>query len=79
MLTPSQITEVEAIYICRNYNTINDDLFAFCIEHFYKHNLYQFIYLKWLLLRWPLIRKHQHQMPKRIVSIRNHLPDSTFK
>ena len=75
MLTPKQITEIEAIYICRNYNTLNDNLFAVFIEHFYDTNLEQFIYLKWLLTRWPLLRKHTHHMPTRIV----YLPGSSFK
>ena len=79
MLTPKQITEIEAIYICRNYNTINDNLFAVFIEHFYETNLEQFIYLKWLLTRWPLLRKHTHHMPARIVYLHNHLPCNCFK
>ena len=76
MLSPSQITEVEAIYICRNYSTITDDLFAVLIEHFYDTNLEQFIYLKWLIQRWTLLRKNKHQMPTRIIRIYNHLPST---
>jgi hypothetical protein len=79
MLTQKQITEVEGVYIAINSYGISPELYIAFIEHFYKHNLYQFIYLKWLLHRWPLIRKHQHQMPKRIVYIRHHLPDSVLK
>ena len=79
MLTPKQITEIEAIYICRNYNTINDNLFVVFIEHFYDTNLEQFIYLKWLLTRWPLLRKDKNQIPTRIVYIYNHLPGNSFK
>jgi hypothetical protein len=69
MLSPRQITEVEAIYICRNYNTISDNLYAVFIEHFYDTNLEQFIYLRWLIQRWTLLRKNQHQMPTRIVQL----------
>ncbi len=65
MLTPRQITEVEAIYICRNFNTINDDLLVVFIERFYDTNLEQFMYLKWLCTRWPLLRKHINQLPTR--------------
>jgi hypothetical protein len=79
VLTPKQITEVETIYICRNYNTINDDLFVVFIEHFYDANLEPFMDFKWLLNRWPLLRKHKNQMPTRIVYIYNHLPSSSFK
>ena len=79
MLTPKQITEAEAVYICRNFNTINDDIFVLLMKRFYETNLEQFIYLKWLLNRWPLLRKHKHQMPIRIVHIYNHLPNSFFK
>ena len=66
MLTSRQITEVEAIYICRNFNTINDDVFAIIIERFYDTNLEQFMYLKWLCTRWPYLRKHINQLPKRL-------------
>jgi hypothetical protein len=69
MLNPKQITEVEAIYICRNYNTLTDDLFAVLIEHFHDTNVEQFIYLRWLLHRWTLLRKHIHHLPTRIVYI----------
>ena len=71
MLSPSQITEVEAIYICKIYERITDDLYAVCIEHFYDTNLEQFIYLKWLIQRWTLLRKNQHQMPTRIIRLQN--------
>ena len=64
MLTQKQITEVEAIFIARDYNCISDELFVNSIEQFYKINLYQFIYLKWLITRWAIIRKHRYQMPK---------------
>ena len=79
MLTPKQITEVEAIYICRNYSTITDDLYVICIEHFYDANLEQFMYLKWLINRWPLLRKNKNHMPTRILYIYNLLPSSSFK
>ncbi len=79
MLTQKQITEVEGGYIAITSCGISHELRIAFIEHFYKHNLYQFVYLKWLLHRWPLIRNHEHQMPKRIVFIRRHLPDSAFK
>jgi hypothetical protein len=79
MLTLNQITEVEAIYICRNNNTIKDDLYVAFIEHLYKNNLEQFIYLKWLLQRWPLLRKHHRHLPKRIIHLDKHLPSSSFK
>jgi hypothetical protein len=75
MLTPKQITEIEAVYICRNFNTISDDIFVLLIERFYDINLEQFIYLKWLLTRWPLLRKHKNHMPARIV----YLPCNGFK
>jgi hypothetical protein len=45
MLSPRQITEVEAIYICRNYDTISDNLYGVLIEHFDDTNLEQFIYI----------------------------------
>ena len=79
MLTQNQITEVEGVYIAITSCGISHELCIAFIEHFYKHNLYQFIYLKWLLHRWPLIRKHNRQMPKRIVCIQHHLPDSVLK
>ena len=79
MLTPKQITEVEAVYICRNFNTINDDIFVLLMKRFYETNLEQFIYLWWLLTRWPLLRKHTHHMPTRIVYLYNLLPGSSFK
>ena len=44
MLTQKPIPEVEAIYIARNFRTINDKLMVFFIEHFYATNLEQFIY-----------------------------------
>ncbi len=68
MLTQKQITEVEAVYIARNFRTINDKLFVFFIEHFYATNLEQFIYFKWLMSRWVFLRKHLNHMPTRIVS-----------
>ena len=69
MLTQKQITEVEAIFIARDYNCISDDIFVNSIEHFYKINLYQFMYLKWLITRWTIIRKQRYQMPTRILYI----------
>ena len=79
MLTQKQITEVEGVYIATTSCGISHELCIAFIEHFYEHNLYQFVYLKRLLHRWPLIRKHNHQMPKRIVYIQHHLPDRAFK
>ncbi len=65
MLTSGQITEVEAIYICRHFNTMNDDIFTIIVERFYDTNLEQFMYLKWLCARWPLLRTHINQLPTR--------------
>jgi len=79
MLTPTQITEVEAIFICSNYDSISDNLYAAFIEHLYETNLEQFIYLKWLIQRWTLLRKNTHHMPTRIVYLHNLLPCNCFK
>ena len=79
MLTPKQITEAEAVYICRNFNTINDDIFVLLMKRFYENNLEQFIYLWWLLTRWPLIRKDKNHMPTRILYLYNLLPCNCFK
>jgi hypothetical protein len=38
MLTPKQITEVEAIYIAITSCGISPELCIAFIEHFYKHN-----------------------------------------
>jgi hypothetical protein len=73
MLTLNQITEVEGVYLAITSCGIRNELTIAFIEHFYKHNLYQFIYLKWLLQRWTLIKKHKHHLPKRFIHIANSL------
>ncbi len=79
MITQNQITEVEGVYIAITTCDIKPELCIALIEHYYKHNLHQFVYLRWLFHRWPLIRKHNRQMPKRFVCIQHHLADSTSK
>ena len=73
MLTHSQVTEVEGVYIAIVSLCISDDLIVSIIEHFYKINLEQFIYLKWLLRRWTFIRKNNNHMPKRLMCVSNSL------
>jgi hypothetical protein len=67
MLTLAQITEVEVVYIARHERAINDDLFAFIINRYDATNVQPFIYLKWLMERWTVLRKYDHQLPTRII------------
>jgi hypothetical protein len=73
MLTQNQITEVEAVFFTINSYGVSTELYIDFTEHFYRINLYQFIYLKWLLQRWPLTRKRPNYLPKRILYIESEL------
>jgi hypothetical protein len=73
MLTQTQITEVEIVYIARHTGTINGELFAFIVKRFYETNFEPFVYLQWLMERWVVLRKHDRHLPTRIAHAYYHL------
>ena len=65
MLDDSQITETEAIFLTLDSGDCTDELCNELIEYVMNKSEEQYIYLRWLLLRWSHLRKHQKDLPKK--------------
>ena len=65
MLDDSQITETEAIFLTLDSGDCTDEYCNELIEYLMNKSEEQYIYLRWLLLRWSHLRKHQKDLPKK--------------
>ena len=70
MLTYSQITEVEAIYLihCGGF-LVDDEILYKLRERICSSNYEQHAYLHWLFYRWTNIKEHKYHMPKRVIKL----------
>ena len=66
VLRDTEITEVEAVYLCLFDLTISLDLKMGLIKRLYEIKPNMYAYLWWLIFRWrPLYAKHQTHLPTR--------------
>ena len=67
-LSESQITEVEAVYLCLFDRALTLDFKLGLIRRIYDVNPHMFAYLSWLVCRWlPLYAKHLTHLPSRSI------------
>lgn len=66
MLTDTEITMAEAIYLAIDSNKLPPELCQCLVDSMYSHNKECYIYLIWLLTRWVVLRKHKYHLPTRI-------------
>ena len=66
-MTDEEITFCEVLFTCIDRNLIDDNL----IQLFYNKikNAEMEAYVTWLVYRWPSLRKHSNQFPKRFEKI----------
>ena len=66
VLNETQITEVEAVYLCVIDPQTPFDLKVGLIKRLYDVNPYMFVYIEWLLSRWlPLYAKFKTHLPRK--------------
>ena len=66
MLTDADMTIAEAIFLCIDQKKISDETADGLISRVYELNQELFIYLIWLIDRWPHLRRDVNHLPKRI-------------
>ena len=71
MLTYSQITEVEAIYLIHCGRVLVDEILYKLRERICSSNSEQHVYLHWLFNRWTFIKEQKYHMPKRVIKLDN--------
>ena len=72
MLTYSQISEVEAIYLIHGCGFLVDDEILYKLrERICSSNSEQHAYLHWLFNRWTFIKEQKYHMPKRVIKLDN--------
>ena len=68
MLTKLELNIVEAVYLCYNYKTINQEIKNQLIKTVYNlQNKEAYIYLQWLIYRWTIIK------PRNQLLFRKHI------
>ena len=76
MLTNTQITETEAVFVALDSGDMTDNLVFEIREHVYYKSFEQHCYLQWLLDRWTILRKHAHHLPTRAVNMDTYVPET---
>ena len=72
MLTYSQISGVEAIYLIHCCGVLVDDEILYKLrERICSSNSEQHAYLHWLFNRWTFIKEQKYHMPKRVIKLDN--------
>ena len=66
MLTDTEITMAEAIYLAIDSNKLPPDLCQNLVNNMYSHSKECYIYLIWLLNRWSILKKGKYHLPTRI-------------
>ena len=67
MLTDTEITMAEAIYLAIDSNKLSPELCQCLVDGVYITNKEAHAYLIWLLKRWRYaLRKHRYHLPTRI-------------
>ena len=66
MLTDSEMTVAEGIFLCIDQKQISDETAHILISNVYHMKQELFIYLIWLIDRWPYLRHNVNDLPKRI-------------
>ena len=65
-LTSTQITIVEALYLCVIKKGLKPDTEYILIDRLYREHQNMYIYLDWLMYRWfPLYSRSKDDLPAR--------------
>ena len=67
-LTNTQITIVEALYLCVIKRGLKSDTEYILIDRLYREHQNMYIYFYWLMYRWfPLYSRYKDDLPARYI------------
>lgn len=69
MLSDSEITEIECIFILIDNNVIPHNVTLKFLDWLKNKNIERFALLDWMLRRWVLLRKRKYDLPKRFINL----------
>ena len=69
MLSDSEITEIECIFILIDNNVIPHNVTLKFLDWLTNKNIERFALLDWMLNRWVLLRKGKYDLPKRFINL----------
>ena len=69
MLSDSEITEIECIFILIDNNVIPHRVTLKFLDWLKNKNIERFALLDWMLNRWVLLRKGKYDLPKRYINL----------
>ena len=69
MLSDSEITEIECIFILIDNNVIPHNVTLKFLDWLKNTNIERFALLDWMLRRWVLLRKCKYDLPKRFINL----------
>ena len=69
MLSDTDITEIECIFILIDNDVISHPVTLHFLEWLTNKNVERFALLDWMLNRWVLLRKSKHHLPKRSINM----------
>ena len=70
MLSDSEITEIECIFILIDNNVIPHNVTLKFLDWLKNKNIERFALLDWMLRRWVLLRQSKYDLPKRFTNHR---------
>ena len=65
MLSDTEITEIECIFILIDHGVISYRVTIECLQGLKNKSIERFALLNWMLTRWVLLRKHKYHLPER--------------
>jgi len=71
MLSNTEITEIEYIFILIDHGVIPYRVTLLYLEWLKYKNVERFALLNWMLKRWVFFRKNKFHLPKRILGLNN--------
>ena len=67
-LTNTQLTIVEALYLCVIKRGLKPDTEYILIDRLYREHRNMYIYLDWMIYRWlPLYSRYEDDLPARYI------------
>ena len=64
-LTNTQITIVEALYLCVIKKGLKPDTEYILIDRLYREHQNMYIYFDWLMYRWKYLKQSEYELPAR--------------
>ena len=69
MLSNTEITEIECIFMLIDNGAIEHRVTLQFLEWLQNKDIRRFALLDWMLSRWILLRQHKYHLPKRSIHI----------